>query len=186
MMKTRRFLSDKTGFTLLELVVVVMILGLMFGTAIPIFSDTLRKKRAEGYVEEIASTFRLANQKSVFQQQDNDVVVDFTRQRFWIESMLPGKHSKKLKLRAEESQKLDGAYEFILVYFPGSGESETRRKVRIPFNPDGTAKEAIVFLGQPMPGGREYAALYAIEIRGVDARVRILPEQERQEYEHLL
>jgi prepilin-type N-terminal cleavage/methylation domain-containing protein len=181
-----RNLGARRGFTLIELVVVICLLALMVGAAVPLFQSVLLKRRSESVGDEVVMTLRLANQKSVFQQLNHDVVIDFTHSKYWLEFLQPRKHSKRLKMQSDQIRPLTGDFEFLSVYFPDQGESENRRKVRIPFYPDGTAKDAIILLGRRGESGGDYSSTIVIEIRGSDARVRILNEEERREYEYLL
>ena len=177
----------KSAFTLIELVVVMSIVVLMLGVAIPLFRSTLAKTRAESVADEVAMTLRLANQKSVFQQNEHDFVIDFRKQTYWLEFLQPGKHSKKLRLRPDQIRQLSGGFEFLLVYFPNKDDSEKRKKSHVSFHPDGTATDALIFIGKPSEdSSKAYESLFAIEIRGGDGRVRILTEEEREPYDYLL
>lgn len=179
--------TKQHAFTLIELVIVLGIVSLMLGAAIPMFSSVLSKERADSVAEEVAMTLRLANQKSIFQQAKHDFVIDFRKNHYWLEFLQPGKHSKKLKYRPDQIRSLGGDFEFLMVYFPEKDDTEKRRNARIAFNPDGTSIDTLVFLGIPTAkGSSEYRSLMILEIRGSDGRVRILPEEERREYEYLL
>ncbi len=177
------------GFTLIELVVVVTILSLMVGAAIPLFGGALAKLRATSAIDEVLMTLRLANQKSVFQQERQEFVIDFRRDknRYWIEFLQPGKRSKKLRWAADQVRALKRDFEFIQVYYPDRDETSRRNQSRISFFPDGTSKDCYIFLGKSVAGGgRDYEPLYIIEIRGSDGRVRLLEGEEREEYEGYL
>ncbi|MCG3196678.1 MAG: prepilin-type N-terminal cleavage/methylation domain-containing protein [Candidatus Omnitrophica bacterium] len=177
------------GFTLIELVVVVAILSLMVGTAIPLFGGALGKLRATSAIDEVLMTLRLANQKSVFQQARQEFVIDFRRDknRYWIEFLQPGKRAKKLRWAPDQVRALKRDFEFIQVYFPDQDETNRRRQARISFFPDGTSKDCYIFLGKSVgSGGRDYDPLYVIEVRGSDGRVRLLEGEEKEEYEGYL
>lgn len=178
---------QSTAFTLIELVIVLAIVSLMLGAAIPMFSSVLSKERADSVAEEVAMTLRLANQKSIFQQLKHDFVIDFRKNHYWLEFLQPGKHSKKLKYRPDQIRSLGGDFEFLMVYYPDKDDTEKRRNTRLSFNPDGTSTDAFIFLGQPtQKGSSEYQSLIILEVRGSDGRVRILPKEEQRDYEYLL
>lgn len=175
------------AFTLIELMVVLVITGLMLGAAIPLFGSTLAKMRANSVVEEVTMALRLANQKSVFLQTKHELVIDFRKQTYWLESMQPGKFSKKLKMRADEVRTLSGGFQFLSIYYPNKDDSEDRRKSRVSFFPDGTATDAVVFIGRVSPeDSSSYDSLFGIEIRSGDGRVRVLSDEEREAYDYLL
>ena len=175
------------AFTLIELVVVMAIACLIVGMAIPLFSSTLAKVRADSAVEEVAMTLRLANQKSVFLQTKHDLVIDFRKQTYCLEFMQPGKHSDKLKMRPDQTRILSGGFQFLLVYYPALDESENRRKGRISFHPDGTATDSVVFIGRVSPENPStFDSLFGIEVRAGDGKVRVLPPEEREVYDYLL
>jgi Tfp pilus assembly protein FimT len=160
---------------------------LIVGMAIPLFSSTLAKARADSAVEEVAMTLRLANQKSVFQQTKHDLVIDFRKQTYWLEFMQPGKHSKKLKMRPDQTRTLTGGFQFLLVYYPNLDDSENRHKAHVSFFPDGTATDSVVFIGRVSPqDSSTYDSLFGIEIRSGDGRVRVLSTEEREAYDYLL
>jgi general secretion pathway protein H len=175
------------GFTLLELIVVVVILGVMAGTAIPLFSGALGKQKSEGIIQEFVLTLRLANQRSVFRQEKQDFVVDFRKNRYWFETMQRGKYSKKEKMRAVETRELPSRFEFLMVYFPSTDETEERRNARISFYPDGTATETVILIGrEDVTGEKDYDYLEVIKLRGTDSNVKVLEGEEKQTYVDLL
>ncbi len=179
--------GEGQAFTLIELVVVMAIMCLIVGMAVPLFNSTLAKVRADSAVEELAMTLRLANQKSVFQQTKHDLVIDFRDQTYCLEFMQRGKHSKKLKMRPDQMRTLTGGFQFLLVYYPGLDDSENRHKGRVSFFPDGTATDSVVFIGRVSPKDPSvYDSLFGVEVRAGDGRVRILTDEEREAYDHLL
>lgn len=60
------------GFTLVEAMVVVAILGIILAVAIPNFSDFVRKKRLEGVAKELVADLALARSEVVATGQGNN------------------------------------------------------------------------------------------------------------------
>lgn len=175
------------AFTLIELVVVLVILGVMFAMAIPMFQGVVLQKRAEEIQQELMMTFRMAHQRSVFQQEQQDCVLDFSKNKYWLEYLQPGKHSRKLKRRPGAVKPLPKRYEFLMVYYPGQDRLERRRRSRILFFPDGTATEVVVLVGlKSTDGYGEYEKIFGIHVRASDCRVSLLDDEERSYYEGMI
>jgi general secretion pathway protein H len=70
------------GFTLVELAVVMVILGLMTLMALPVFSRTMKGLRLKRAVQEMTSVMRRARAQAVFHHTPGWVALDLERNRY--------------------------------------------------------------------------------------------------------
>jgi type IV fimbrial biogenesis protein FimT len=73
------------GFTLVETMVVVVMLGLLLVVAIPNFANSNRRRRAEAAAEEISTTLQIARQRAIATRVPFRVVFDETEETYWSE-----------------------------------------------------------------------------------------------------
>jgi prepilin-type N-terminal cleavage/methylation domain-containing protein len=76
----------QSGFTLLELVVVVSIVSVIFALALPALGDGLRRWRLQGAVQEVATILKFARNQSVAGRAPVQVVLDRSRNVYWLDS----------------------------------------------------------------------------------------------------
>jgi prepilin-type N-terminal cleavage/methylation domain-containing protein len=170
--------NPSSGFTLIELVVVIVIVGIMAAMAVISFGGILGKQRAEGVVQDVTISLRMANQKSVFQQEKQDIVFNFKKGSYHREFLAEGKHSRRKRVTEGDFTKLPEPFQFLLVYFPDRDEVAHRRSARITFYPDGTATDSIVLVGkQDREADNGYSDVFAIEVRGSDSKVSLIEDE---------
>lgn len=189
LIRKRPRIANAQGFTLLELVVVVTVLSIMAAVAFPLFGGALSRQRAQGIVQEVVLTLRLAHQRSVFRQQQQDFVIDFRNSRCWIETLEPSGRSGRLRKTISEPRDLPDFFEFPYVYFSDLDDTERRRTSRISFYPDGTATDAVFVIAKEDPSGEfEYEYVEVIQIRGTDSKIMQLTDddEDREWYVDLL
>jgi len=75
----------QSGFTLLELVVVLTIVGMASALALPTLGDGLRQWRMQGAVRELATLFKFTRNQSVAQRVPFQVVLDRARGVYWLD-----------------------------------------------------------------------------------------------------
>ena len=57
--------NDVKGFTLIELVVVITILAILVGIAVPVINQTVERYKVAAYARELASDIRLVRHKNI-------------------------------------------------------------------------------------------------------------------------
>jgi len=72
------------GFTMVELLVVLFLLGLMMALTIPAFTKTLRSLKAKSTVRKIVSALKYARSEAVFKQVPQIVHFDRDNNLFWL------------------------------------------------------------------------------------------------------
>ena len=83
----------QSGFTLLELVVVVTILGVALALALPALGDGLRRWRLQGAVRDVATILKFARNQSVAGRAPVQVVLDRSRNAYWLDGQDNGLQS---------------------------------------------------------------------------------------------
>lgn len=84
------------GYTLIELVVVISLLGLMAGIALPDFKKNAANSNLKTAAFELAENIRLAQQKSIAEGLPYKIVIDLERGDNY--QILAGKQGKLVKL----------------------------------------------------------------------------------------
>jgi prepilin-type N-terminal cleavage/methylation domain-containing protein len=129
------------GFTLLELIVVMLILAAMTGAVIPVFRETLFETRASSGVSDLVATMKYAQARAVTDVREFRVYFSEEENAYWIMAEIGREDGltlfedlgeregefrrlpKKLKfgrLRASSDRELDA--EFISFYPSGASD----------------------------------------------------------------
>ncbi|NOZ20072.1 MAG: prepilin-type N-terminal cleavage/methylation domain-containing protein [Planctomycetes bacterium] len=77
-------MGPSTGFTLIELMLVLMVLGLVYGIVFFRLDHVLTRYRLRGAARDILATMQLARSQAVSQQRPFRVVFDMDNQAFWL------------------------------------------------------------------------------------------------------
>ncbi len=84
------------GFTLIEVVLVIAILGLLSTVAVPNFKNTLAKYKLEMAAKELAQNIQLAQQKAITRGNICKIVLDLHKKDNYM--VLSGGRGKMIKL----------------------------------------------------------------------------------------
>lgn len=66
------------GFTLLELLITITIVGILVALAVPSFKDTFERRRVKTVAETVASDLRLARSEAIVRGPTDSLTVEFT------------------------------------------------------------------------------------------------------------
>ena len=125
-------LQSKRGFTLIELILVLLLLSIVFGLALPNFRESAKKIELKTAVQQLTQLMRYAQSEAMARNQTLSLKFDETlsNYRFVIDTGI-------------EEQKMTGFLEGVFT-FP-DGIKVTVDESIIQFHPDGTMdKEKIV------------------------------------------
>jgi prepilin-type N-terminal cleavage/methylation domain-containing protein len=81
---TPSFNHSMIGFTLIEMIVVVTILGIMFGTLVPYFRGSFTDLEMRDAVRNVAATMKYAQQRAMLQQVQYRVNFDKSTGEYWL------------------------------------------------------------------------------------------------------
>lgn len=73
----------KKGFTILEALVVITILGILMVSGYPIFSKTLRDIRIKSASRSVVSALKVTRSFAISKGEDCDVMIDFVNDTVW-------------------------------------------------------------------------------------------------------
>ena len=132
-----------SGFTLLELMIVVLLLTVMLGFSVPNFRNMLPKDDLKACVRKLVSATRQVRQASISQGRVYNIHFDMHGSRFWIT------HSAMSKSEAEISEQRSfdlGTGIYIEdIRFPIERNTKTNHSI-LRFFPQGYADQAMVVL----------------------------------------
>ena len=145
-MRARR---GTAGFTLIEVVVVVVLVALFMSTTVVRLDGTLPSTRTESAARQLLGTLDFARTYALSYGQPHEVVLDFEEQRYAIR--LPWDEDGKLAPDPEDREMLtwqvlsDGVELRALV--DASGDLIDRGQEAIEFHPGGSGREVYIHLG---------------------------------------
>lgn len=85
--RKRHSQSASSGFTLVEIVVAVLIIGILAASAAPRISNRISYHRADSAAERIASDFNLARRQAMARGVDETVAFDTGNHRYTLSSV---------------------------------------------------------------------------------------------------
>lgn len=80
----------KRGFTLIEMLVVIAILGILLTTGIPIFTSIIQQTKMTGLLNNVGSMFRFARSEAIKKNMQVVLRFDFTARRLEVFADLDG------------------------------------------------------------------------------------------------
>lgn len=149
----RAQLPGLRGFTLVEILVVVVIALAVTAVSVPLFSGTIKRVQLRGAATELAASLRYARSRAITSSQETALRVDLTERRYAIVGS------------SEPAARLDKAYDLKLTTGDFAGLGEDEGEVR--FFPDGSSSGGEIKLTL---GGKGYA----VRVEWLTGRIAIL------------
>jgi prepilin-type N-terminal cleavage/methylation domain-containing protein len=164
------------GYTLLELIVVIVIVGVVLTVALPVMRDTLLDDGLDKAVRRLQGAARELRNDAVREQVDELLHLDLDRGSYWVtgSDMTP---EKRDAMKDQEVKLPDG------VVFAGVthllSEKQTEGETSITFFRKGYTQPAVVHLAK---GDREVDLVFqpfggALEMQGGEGEQFELPEE---------
>jgi len=138
------------GFTLIEILVVVLILAIMLGVALPRFQGTFKNLQLRSTARNIYKLMLFAKERALLEQKNYRVAYNKKEKKISLERQVEGKfvpiasrYAKPLKLTKEHSMKW--SRNLTSITFTPNGESD---KLKISFYSN-KERQFILTVGEP-------------------------------------
>jgi prepilin-type N-terminal cleavage/methylation domain-containing protein len=135
--------KNKSGFTLIELMVVMLLISIMLAVAIPRFEGGFLQNPIKKFSRKIISTVRMLRSAAIQTQKQHTLIIDITNQRLYVVNEAMDPHSSSSA--SEKAFKLPDSIEFIDVQFPQS-DRISAGTAEIHFYPAGYSDYALIRL----------------------------------------
>lgn len=141
--KTKTPERGQKGFTLFEMIIVVVLMGTLAGLVLPAASGVLSRVNQQSSVREVTSAMRYARSKAVTAKVPVAFQAEFAKNRYWLEDLQSGKVSKVRELQPEivfreydngEDTVTDGT--FTIIYYPRGNTSGGAVRLSAPREDD--------------------------------------------------
>ena len=153
---------SQNGFTILELIVVLLIVSLVVGLVMPAFSKTLIRMERQSAIREIASAFKYARTKSIAEKVPIAFQAQLEENQYWLED-----------LRTEEISKVKSLPpELVFQDFADGDDTVTDETISIIFYPRGNTSGGTIRLSAPGVASEE--EWFAIEVNQVTGRPKLI------------
>jgi len=160
------------GFTLLELIIVMMILGVMVALAIPSFVKFYKQQESQQMVATISRVFRFAQQESILKREVRTVGIDFEQNAYFIKAdPLPGDYRSEIRMR--HKTRLPKGFEFKSLLYVWQEKEERSERGFFSFYPNGTADKVKLVIRQFNPETGRTRNHFVLRTNDLTGRVNV-------------
>ncbi|HOK40372.1 MAG TPA: prepilin-type N-terminal cleavage/methylation domain-containing protein [bacterium] len=131
-----KILKKEKGFTLLEMLVVVTIIGILSFFTSPVFTRTLKSIRLQGTARKISSSVRLARRYAVMYKTDVYLEIDITNDKVTV----------KTDTQTISLYSMPSLVNITSVYFYTPATDATSGSVTGTFSPSGTFNRTVFYV----------------------------------------
>ncbi len=169
--------QDRSGFTLIEIVIATVILGLLMTVAMPAMRGMNEKNKLRAEAREMVALMKMARTEAVFNERTTQIFLDIEKREFWLDLREPTKKGEKRdkddRKIVEQKRQLDGKiwFEETLVYEQNILKGKI---IAIDFYPDGSASPSLITLANPLANGGEGARL-TLELLKSTGQIELTP-----------
>lgn len=162
-MRLRNRHGLRRGFTLVEMVVVVIIMAVLFAVTLPSLRSTAKNNRLRSSVRELMSLMKYARTEAVFNGRTTEVFLSLEENQFWLDLRTPdpktGRYNPKdKKSTMERKRDLEKQVSFKGIDALPGNILQNEKVIACDFYPDGTASPTLITLEN------DRDAVYTIEI----------------------
>ncbi len=147
-----KYLSKKSpsGFSLIELIVVLVLIGLLSAITMPLLISSITKTRLKTSAKELATSFRYARNQAISTKKPYYFYVDLDNSSYWISSDVENVESKDF-FDAEDAREAainirHTSKEITIKKVDAALSTIKEGIVEIPFYPQGNTIDVIVYL----------------------------------------
>ena len=154
---------EEKGYTLIELMVVIVLLGLIFTIATPKIRDTLFRDELKGATRQMVGLISRLRDEAIREHKDYLLHFDLESNRFWFDS--PSMTEEERARIAADASPLPGQVHIMDVWISGEGKIMLG-EVRIRINKKGYIQQSAIHLGTT--DNREFTLLLSPFLRRVE------------------
>ena len=138
------------GYSLIELIVVLVLIGTISAVVTPLFISTIFKTRMKTSAKNLATTFRYARSQAINTKKPYYFYIDLDNSSYWISSDIENEESEVL-FDAEEARKAavnvrKTSREIVIKKVEVGLSTIEEGVVEIPFYPQGSTIDTNVYL----------------------------------------
>ena len=157
------FIIEEKGYTLIELAVVVILLGLIFTIATPRIRESLFRDNLKGATRRIVGMIAELRDEAVREHKEYTLHFDLESSRYWFDS--PSMTEEDRARVAAEASPLPGQVRIMDVWFSGKGKI-MMGEAAIRINKKGYIEQSVIHLGTE--DNREFTLLLSPFLRRIE------------------
>ena len=152
-------MKDRQGFTLLEIMVVVVIIAMLATLSLPKMKGSFQTARLKSGARELSGFFRFARNTAVLRERGCEIRFDLEKDRYWlvlldengVEEDLNKRQEQKEKKQFSISEEFSGIrvlpkdVHFNVIY-SGAPPTEDKKLPRVVYYQDGSATPATIVI----------------------------------------
>jgi len=138
--------ASEAGFTLLELVTVVLIISILSAAVVPMFGGSVRSMRVENALDQFIAVMKNAHERAVIEMVEHRFYIDYDNNVYWVEKLAgyDEDQEKIFKPASEEYGRKTGMRVGLELKRPRARRDRDRDAYFIAFYPGGAVDEATV------------------------------------------
>ena len=173
-----KYLSKKSpsGYSLIELIVVLVLIGILSAIATPLLISTIMKTQLKTSAKELATTFRYARSQAISTKKPFYFYVDLDNSSYWISSDVENAESEGTfdaeTVREAATNIRSTSKEIIIKKVDAALSTMNEGIVEIPFYPQGNTINVIVYLEKRNESNSDRN--YEIHLDEITGKVKII------------
>ena len=125
------------GFTLLEMLVVLMVLALIAGFSVPLFQNLIQGQ-VQRESTRLSRVIRVLRNEAVLTQTDYRLMVDLKEQSYWVEARSGDKYQPRTDVQMLRKYVLPASFHLTDLVVMGSTHSKNSEERPVPIYVDAT------------------------------------------------
>ncbi len=172
-------MNRKTGFTLLEMVVVLAIISLMAGLALPSLINFYREEQSRQTMSQLVRVLRFAHQESIFKRKTRIVALDFDTNTYSIFDE-PREDDYSNEPIKRHQTPLPESFQFKSIYYPKEERQEDSDLALVHFYPNGTADQIELEIRRYNDKGIANK-VYIVRVNGMTGHIKVKQKEDDDE-----